>query len=307
MSKWEKHGLIFDPIHEHKKFNYFCSHAAVPCALPIDNRFIKIFFSGRDFENRSITYSIIVDSKNNFKISEFNSCPIIYPGKLGTFDDSGAMATWVLRYRNKIYLYYIGWNLGTTVPFRNSIGLAISEDMENFEKVAEYPILDRGKNDEYFTASCCVLPYDSNSLIMYYLSCIGWEKLTDTGKLRHKYHIKIATSADGIKWKRLNKIAITFKDDSEYAISRPSVLRDADKWKMWYSYRGDFYKIGYAESSDGINWIRKDNHLGIEPSIEGWDSKMVEYPCIFEHANNINMLYNGNDYGKTGIGLAKLL
>jgi len=29
---------------------------------------------------------------------------------------------------SKLFLYYIGWNKGITVPFRNSIGLAISDD-----------------------------------------------------------------------------------------------------------------------------------------------------------------------------------
>ena len=75
---------------------------------------------------------------------------------------------------------------------------------------------------------------------------------------------------------------------------------------MWFSYRGDYYKIGYAESSDGINWLRLDNELSFNPSEKGWDSEMVEYPCVFEHGREVCMLYNGNNYGETGFGLAKL-
>ena len=41
----------------------------------------------------------------------------LYPGKMGEFDDSGVMPSSVVRINtNKIYLYYIGWNLGVTVP-----------------------------------------------------------------------------------------------------------------------------------------------------------------------------------------------
>ena len=37
-----------------------------------------------------------------------------------------------------------------------------------------------------------------------------------------------------------------------------------------------------------------------------YETEMVEYPYVFEHKNNLFMLYNGNAYGKTGILLAKI-
>ena len=73
---------------------------------------------------------------------------------------------------------------------------------------------------------------------------------------------------------------------------------------MWYSFRGDFYKIGYAESDNGIEWNRQDADAGIDTSDYGWDSEMIEYPYIFECIGNRYMLYNGNGYGKSGIGIA---
>jgi hypothetical protein len=75
---------------------------------------------------------------------------------------------------------------------------------------------------------------------------------------------------------------------------------------MWYSYRGSSYRIGYAESDDGVAWVRKDEEAGIDVSPDGWDSEMIEYPCVFDHAGSRYMLYNGNGYGATGIGLAEL-
>ena len=47
-----------------------------------------------------------------------------------------------------------------------------------------------------------------------------------------------------------------------------------------------------------------DNYAGISKSKTGWDSKSIEYPSIFESNARKYMLYNGNDYGKTGIGYA---
>ena len=75
---------------------------------------------------------------------------------------------------------------------------------------------------------------------------------------------------------------------------------------MWYSYRGERYRIGYAESSGGRKWKRKDSLVGIGVSASGWDSQSVEYPAVFEHNDRLFMCYNGNGYGKTGFGLAVL-
>jgi hypothetical protein len=139
---------------------------------------------------------------------------------------------------------------------------------------------------------------------MWYLSCVEWEP-TRTG-LRHRYHLKHATSSNGIDWIRRGLTCIDFRDPTEYAISRPSVILDRNLYRMWYSFRGDSYRIGYAESHDGLEWVRKDDEVGIDVSLDGWDSQMIEYPCVFDCGGERYMLYNGNGYGLTGIGLAIL-
>lgn len=109
-----------------------------------------------------------------------------------------------------------------------------------------------------------------------------------------------------MNWRRDGIVAIDFADDNEYAISRPSVIRDGDNWKMWYSFRGQSYRIGYAESKNGRQWSRLDHTVGIDVSKTGWDSEMIEYPFVFDHKDQRYMLYNGNGYGSTGFGLAVL-
>ena len=75
---------------------------------------------------------------------------------------------------------------------------------------------------------------------------------------------------------------------------------------MWYSCRGDRYRIGYAESADGRRWERQDHRAGIDVTPGDWDGEMVCYPCVFDAPDGRYMLYNGNGYGATGIGLAVL-
>jgi hypothetical protein len=119
--------------------------------------------------------------------------------------------------------------------------------------------------------------------------------------------IKYAESMDGMIWQRTGTIAIDFKSAEEYAISKPCVLKENGRYKMWYSYRGTAYRIGYAESEDGIHWTRMDDQVGIDVSESGWDSDMIEYPHVFDHQGRRYMLYNGNEYGRTGFGLAILI
>lgn len=298
--KWRKLGLVFSPSKEMPSMQ---SHAAIPIAENIEGDIFKIYFSSRDELNRSFTHYLVVDITQPNQVLELSMNPILAPGELGAFDDSGSMATWLAYHKGKKFLYYIGWNLGITVPFRNALGLAISELNNKFVRYSKGPIVDRSIQEPYFCASCSVLPGD-DCWRMWYLSCVSWQMIQRVPQ--HYYHIKYAESSDGIHWERRGRVAIDFKNESEYAISRPSVIRDNDLWKMWYSYRGKSYRIGYAESENGLDWKRLDSEVGIDVSLTGWDSEMIEYPFIFDHQDQRYMLYNGNGFGKSGFGLAIL-
>ena len=125
-----------------------------------------------------------------------------------------------------------------------------------------------------------------------------------------KHVFKYAESIDGINWKRTNKVVVGLEHKNEYALSKPWVIKENNIYKMWYSYRGNgnisTYRIGYAESLDGLNWQRLDDKVGIDVSKTGWDCQMISYPCVFDFNNKRYMLYNGNDYGKSGFGIAVL-
>ncbi|MGR6832884.1 hypothetical protein [Aliivibrio wodanis] len=300
MMQWEKLGLIYNVNDQHP---WMYSHAAVPIAEHLEGDLYKIYFSSRCRKSLSYTTYITVDLNEPATPLYTSSNPVLKPGDIGEFDDCGAMGSWIVNLGIKKYFYYIGWNLSTTVPFRNSIGLASSTDSYKYERVFKGPVIDRTKEEPHFCASNCILIEDG-LWKMWYLACVGWKEVDDN--LQHKYHIRYATSQDGIEWNRDGTVAIDFLSEDEYAISRPCVLKDGNLYKMWYSFRGKSYRIGYAESTDGIKWIRKDSEVGIDVSVEGWDSEMIEYPYVFKHKSEFYMLYNGNGYGKTGFGLAVL-
>jgi hypothetical protein len=134
-------------------------------------------------------------------------------------------------------------------------------------------------------------------------------KLDYRKNTKNSYRIKKSTSKDGINWKRTGVVCIDYKNKKEYAIARPSVIKIRDEYHMWYSYKEHEkeYNIGYAISKNGLDWKRIDKCFGLEKGKKGsWDSKMLAYPHVFLFKNNLFLLYNGNEYGRTGIGLAKL-
>jgi hypothetical protein len=298
--KWTKRGRIFDPA---RHASWFVSHAALPV---VDDRgdHIRVYFSGRDERKRARIGSFDVDLERPEQILRTSSAPVLGLGALGTFDDSGVTSSCLVRHAGRELHYYTGWSLGVTVPFYLAVGLAASDaGAATLSRVSSAPVLDRSAADPYLTASPWVL-VEEGLWRMWYVAGSRWEMEHDRPK--HYYHVRYAESADGMAWRASGHVCIDYASADEHAISRPCVIKEKGGYRMWYASRGAAYRIGYAESADGLRWQRRDDEAGIDVSPSGWDSEMLAYPCVFDHRGQRYMLYNGNGFGETGIGLAVL-
>jgi len=298
--KWIKLGKIFSPDGNYEWMN---SHAMMPVVEHLYADEFRIYFSPRDKNNRSRPASLDINIHKPQEYYNLTETPLLELGQLGAFDDSGVMPTSVVLIDNKKHMFFNGWTLGSNIPFFSFNGIAKENNQGSFDKLADYPnALNRSESDPYSTFAPFVMK-DGDIWRMWYVSLIRWEENN-----KHFYHIKYAESEDGLHWIPQNKVCIDFISDTEYAIARPIVIKD-DKYRMWFSSRSldgiDTYRIRYAESDDGINWIRHEN-VGIDVSASGWDSEMVCYPYVFQHLGKTYMVYNGNGYGKDGMGLAIL-
>jgi len=297
--KWIKKGLI---VRSMGKQDWMITHAWVPFADRIGEDLYRIYFASRNSQNMSQIGYVELDIKSPEKILYTSEKPVLELGPLGTFDDSAVIPSWIVGHDGKKYLYYIGWMQGERVPYYASLGLAVSSDGgESFSKFSPAPILPKNAIDPYLTASACVL-IENGIWRMWYLSGLRWEIVN--GIPKSYYRIKYAESRDGINWDRRGIVCIDFQYEGENRIARPCVIKEGSLYRMWYCYAIEKYKIGYAESEDGIVWQRKDDEVGIDVSSSGWDSEMIEYPFVFEHKGRKYMLYNGNNYGEMGIGYA---
>jgi predicted GH43/DUF377 family glycosyl hydrolase len=141
-------------------------------------------------------------------------------------------------------------------------------------------------------------------LKMWYVSTLKWT--SDEHGLHYICVIRHATSQDGVNWTTHPHICLEPELPDEYAVGRPSVVRDGRLYKMWYSIRSfsKLYALGYAESADGIIWERMDARVGLGKSESGWDSEMICYPCVVETEGRRLLFYNGNGRGVSGFGYA---
>jgi|AntRauTorckE6833_2_1112554.scaffolds.fasta_scaffold09370_3 predicted GH43/DUF377 family glycosyl hydrolase len=305
--KWQKKGVIFETAGQHP---WMVSHACVPTALLLeDKERIRIYFAPRNKKGQSIPTFIDVDAEDPSRVLKLHDKPILELGERGTFDDGGIMPCSVVRNKSDIFLYYVGWNPSGSVPYRNAIGLAVSSDGgTTFERMYPGAIVDRNKQEPFFTASPCVMKED-DTWHMWYASSTGFVEVN--GSPEPLYVIKYASSDDGIDWHRKNHTCIEPNDKYE-SNARATVIKEDGMYKMWFAYRGSFdfrdgtgsYSIGYTESEDAVHWQRKDEQAGISYSEKGWDSTMQTYPNVLEMEKKRYLFYNGNGFGKTGIGYA---
>ncbi|MGE3173357.1 MAG: hypothetical protein AB7O97_12085 [Planctomycetota bacterium] len=294
---WERRGLLFAPPGDR---DWRRTHASNPTAVVRSPRCVRVYYSSRDAARRSsIGWFEFDPTAEPARVTAVADAPVLTPGAQGLFDDSGASVGCVVADGDRWLLYYTGWNLGVTVPWRNSIGLAVSTDAgATFRRHGRAPILDR-TDDDPFSLSYPWVARDGDGWRMWYGSNLTWGAGTDD--MTHV--LKAAVSDDGVHWRRDGGTALEL-GPGERCHARPCALRTADGWRMWFAARGAAYRIAAAESADGARWQRRDDLLGLAPSSSGWDAAMTCYPCVFESSGRLHLLYNGDGFGATGIGLA---
>jgi hypothetical protein len=303
MNKWRKLGLLFyrPPTNRHPKL---LTHFSNPLPILIHDNIYRIFYSGRDVDNRSSIGGVDIDITNGNIINEFNE-PFLEYGPKNSFYESGISIGNCYKIKNNIYMLFMGWQNKKGAHWSGKIGrLLVKNDLTLSIDCNQNPIISHDIIDPISLSYPWVTENDG-LYMMWYGSTISWENEND--EMLHV--INCATSTDGNNWKKRG-LGVPFIKNKAQAFSRPTIIKNDNlEFSMWFSFRGKInekYRIGYAHSKDGINWQLELENSGIDVSTKGWDSEMIEYPFVFNHKGNSYMLYNGNDYGKSGFGLAIL-
>jgi len=312
--KWKKLGKIFDPS-DYIMANGCKEFAQAPQALIFED-FIRIFFSTRNISKnkKSLSHVQFVDMDKNLRtIRNVSKNIVIELGILGAFDEHGIFPMNVLRYGDKIYAYTSGWTRRVSVSVDTGIGLAFSEDGMNFKRMGNGPVLTTSLHEPFLVCDPFVKLYN-DVFHMWYIFGTQWKNYSKGSPPDRTYKIAHATSIDGIVWKKEGRKIIDDRLNYE-SQALPTVIKIEGRYHMYFCFRESFdfrktigrgYRLGYAFSDDGKTWNRDDEKSGISLSMEGWDSEMMCYPHLFQCDDNIYLLYNGNQFGRYGFGIAQL-
>jgi len=314
--KWKKLGKIFDP-REHKLPNNCFAFAQSPQTLVFDD-FVRVYFSTRekDSTEKYLSHISFVDFSKNFeKILEVSENTVIPLGNAGCFDEHGIFPLNILKVSDKLLGYICGWSRRTSVSVETAIGLAVSDDDGlTFRRIGDGPVLSASLHEPFLVGDPFVQIYDG-LYHMWYIYGTRWFRHSEAAPPDRVYKIGHAASADGFSWKKTGKQLIADKLNSDECQALPTVIRFNDQYHMFFCYRqaigfrekkDSAYRIGYASSHDLINWVRDDASAGLDTSAGQWDSDMLCYPHVFHCDGNVYMLYNGNEFGRFGFGLALL-
>lgn len=315
---WEKQGLLFDPTLIADRPGWMVSFAQAPNVI-IFNEFVRVYFCCRpapEANMQFVSYCAFVDLARDdlFTVKALSAEPVLALGGVGAFDEFGTYPVSVIRDGDDVVAIYGGWSRCESVPFNIALGLARSKDGGvSFEKYGTGPVLSHSPDEPFVVTSPKIRKY-GDTWYLAYTAGRRWI-LGEDGRPEIIYKLRMATSKDGINWVKQNADIVESKLGEDEAQACPDIFFSNGKYHLFFCYREglDFrdnrarsYRIGYASSTDLVNWERDDSHVDLDISDSGWDSEMVAYPTVFELDGSVYMIYGGNGNGRTGFGLAKL-
>lgn len=312
---WVPRGLIFD-VKAWSGSPAVGSFAQSPQALVLDDR-VRVFFSTRYKEGPGPAWrsevSFVEYSRDFQEVLNPPQGNVIGRACLGAFDEHGIFPFSVVPVDGEVWAYTTGWSRRKSVSVETGIGLAKSRDGGlTFVRHGNGPILSTSLNEPFLVCDAFVRRIEGR-WFMWYLFGTGWSVDEQSGIAERTYKIGVAKSTDGLSWQSSNGVqAIPDVLGPLESQALPSVALVDGYLQMVFCFRETFgfrsnskrgYRLGYAKSQDGISWTRDDSV--VEFSGLGFDVDMRCYPHLVQVGSRLFLLYNGNEFGREGFGLAE--
>ncbi len=231
--------------------------------------------------------------------------PVLAKGEPYGSDFYALSDCWVINDKGTYKMWYTGG--GAVYPdtiLHSSIHYATSTDGVNWQKHNQNPVLDVSSTawDSLGVETASVLVDEDAIPSQRY-------KMWYAGQTKNEYEYDIgyAYSANGIQWVKHPDPVVVVGQTGEwdnYFLEGPSVIKENNSYKMWYAafdYNADGqvsdYKvaIGYATSTDGINWVKYSGNPVLLPSNDEWDAVYVQDPHVVKYNGGYHMWYGGTD------------
>jgi parallel beta-helix repeat protein len=132
----------------------------------------------------------------------------------------------------------------------------------------------------------------------YQMWYVGYDR-NEVGRIGY------ATSPDGLNWTKhpgnpVLGVGSGSVWDSE-GFESPFVVKEDGIYKMWYGGRGasdDYWRTGYATSTDGVSWTKYPKNPVIDVGDKGWNNRIAQGPYVLREGGSYKMwLYTAGDDG----------
>jgi len=260
---------------------------------------LRMWFTASDQANDRIGYATSIDGISWNLYTD----TLLDVGTGGTFDEEGVFGAQIV-YDGLLYrMWYNGYDTQPYYAGNLRVGYATSSDGINWTKYGDTPVLDLGNPGSWdsFWAYVNTVLYEDGEYKMWYSGFDGVNGIM----------IGYATSSDGINWtKYAGNPVITNGAPGTWDAANaqnPRVTHNGSLYEMWYngSNGSNGYAVGYATSSDGINWTKHpDNPVLPVGSPGSFDSQWLWSPCVLLDGNVYKMWYAGYDGSIYRIGYA---
>jgi hypothetical protein len=170
-----------------------------------------------------------------------------------------------------------------------------SNDLSKIKYIHDKPVLQWGSLgtfDEHGIMPSSVVQHD-NKIYLYYS---GWQRAVG---VPYNNYTGLAISEDGgITFKKHSESPIIDRNNKElYSATSPCVIKDNDKWRMWYCSGTNWhtindklehtYDIKYAFSDDGYTWTQ----TGKVCIKQDHEFEAITKPAVIRIGNKYHMWY----------------
>lgn len=339
---WVKRGIILAPGFAGPRSAEFVSS---PSVIRLPDGQLRMYVWVADgtppwLRGRHIVIAAESDPANPFAWDVVPGEAMVGPLPESDIRDHGVGFPYVLpRDDGPWQMYYGTWGGDWTLKqeLLNRLGLALSDDRGLTWRVAQEDLLPSGPPGSFDAGaipSAAVVRLADDDYRMWYTTAEKYVRFGDVNQ--GILHIGAARSTDGIHWTKSPAPALRAREAAaepyEACLARPAVLYLDGVFHMWFGVYdmapgsrpnaaqrdgaitpggtnragAGSYRIEYARSTDGENWVRWADQPVLTLTPGGFDSTSQTYASVVDMGDQLWMFYTGDGLGSTGVGLATL-
>jgi len=312
---WESLGMIFE-CSAFEISGQPIVFAQAPQAVVFED-FTRVYFSSRCVHPTGIgwlSFVAYVDLSTDFSTVVSAPKRVEYTlAEPGSFDEDGIFPFSPFIDDGRFFALTTGWSRRVSVDVETGVGLMESFDGgATFSRMGRGPLLTPSTNEPFLVCDGFALR-SGQKYKLWHSFGVAWTQCPRTKIWERTYKIGYRESDHLEKWPQGTGSQIIEDVRGEFECQAlPTVAKVGGQFLMAFCHRDTFgfrefpsskYDLGYAESVDGLAWRRDDSMFSFPRS--DFDSEMRCYPHIFERGKEVFLLYNGNNFGQFGFGLAR--